>query len=159
MVLFSHSPPRLVSVTVAVVLGVGAVPLDSTGTLLDPWAWTTPVKMLLIGPANPPCKWRSLCKITTTWISTEHTKTTTYSIHKHDATIFVYIYSKQMTIDSLSSFFYVLCSTGTQTITCYLCWCQTRMANSLETEMKSLLMHIDEYVRGHILLMLCAVLR
>lgn len=44
----------MVRVAVAVVLGVGAVPVDATGTFLDAGARASPVVMLLVGPACPP---------------------------------------------------------------------------------------------------------
>lgn len=44
----------MVCVTVAVVLGVGAVPVNATGTFLDAGTWAPPVEMLLVGAAHPP---------------------------------------------------------------------------------------------------------
>lgn len=44
----------MVRVTVAVVLGVGAVSVDATGAFLDAGARASPVEMLLVGPAHPP---------------------------------------------------------------------------------------------------------
>lgn len=44
----------MVRVTVAVVLGVGAVPVDATGTFLDAGTGAPPVEMLLVGAAHPP---------------------------------------------------------------------------------------------------------
>ena len=44
----------MVCVTVAVILGVGAVPVDATGTFLDAGPRAAPVEVLLAAPADPP---------------------------------------------------------------------------------------------------------
>lgn len=44
----------MVRVTVAVVLGVGAVPVDATGAFLDAGTRASPVEVLLVGSAHPP---------------------------------------------------------------------------------------------------------
>lgn len=44
----------VVGVTVAVVLGVRAVPVDATGTFLDARSGAPPVEVLLVAPADPP---------------------------------------------------------------------------------------------------------
>lgn len=49
-----HLPQLVVRVTVAVVLGVGAVPVDAAGALLDAGTRASPVEVLLVGPAHPP---------------------------------------------------------------------------------------------------------
>lgn len=48
-------PLFAVSIAVAVVLGVRAVPVDATGALLDAGPRAPPVEVLLAAPANPPC--------------------------------------------------------------------------------------------------------
>lgn len=47
-------PLLVVRVTVAVVLGVGAVPVNATSTFLDAGTGASPVEMLLIDTAHPP---------------------------------------------------------------------------------------------------------
>lgn len=49
-----YLPQLVVRVTVAVVLGVGAVPVDAAGALLDAGTRAPPVEVLLVGPAHPP---------------------------------------------------------------------------------------------------------
>ncbi len=50
----SYLPLFVVCVTVAVVLGVSAVPVDATGTFLDARPRAPPVEMLLAAPTHPP---------------------------------------------------------------------------------------------------------
>lgn len=47
-------PLFMVRITVAVVLGVCAVPVDATGTFLDAGPRAPPVEVLLVGPTHPP---------------------------------------------------------------------------------------------------------
>lgn len=49
-----HSPLLVIRVTVTVVSGVCAVPLDAAGALLNARPGAAPVVVLLIGFANPP---------------------------------------------------------------------------------------------------------
>lgn len=51
------SPLPVVSIAVAVVLGVGAVPLDPASALLDARSGAPPVVVLLVTPPHPPCVW------------------------------------------------------------------------------------------------------
>ena len=44
----------MVCVTVAVVLGVSAVPVNATGAFLDAGPRATPVEVLLAAPTHPP---------------------------------------------------------------------------------------------------------
>lgn len=44
----------MVGVAVAVVLGVGAVPVDAAGAFLDAGPRAPPVEVLLAAPAHPP---------------------------------------------------------------------------------------------------------
>lgn len=53
----SDSPLFVVRVAVAVVLGVGAVPVDATGTFLDARPRAPPVEVLLVAATHPPCVW------------------------------------------------------------------------------------------------------
>lgn len=50
----SDLPLLVVCVTVAVVLGVGAVPVDATGTFLDARHWAPPVEVFLTALTHPP---------------------------------------------------------------------------------------------------------
>lgn len=47
-------PLFVIRVAVAVVLGVGAVPVNAAGALLDAGTGAAPVEMLLVGAAHPP---------------------------------------------------------------------------------------------------------
>lgn len=44
----------MVRITVAVILGVSAVPVDATGTFLDAGPWAPPVEVFLVAPTHPP---------------------------------------------------------------------------------------------------------
>lgn len=50
----STLPLFVVGITVAVILGVSAVPVDATGTFLDARSRASPVEVLLTAPAHPP---------------------------------------------------------------------------------------------------------
>lgn len=58
----SHSPLLIVSITVAVVLGICTVAFNAAGTFLNARSWSTPIVVLLIGFANPPGIWIPFCK-------------------------------------------------------------------------------------------------
>lgn len=67
-----HSPLFVISITVTVEFGVCAIAFDSTGAFLDSWCRTTPVEVLFVTSANPPCVGTSVCKKTN-----PHTHTST----------------------------------------------------------------------------------
>lgn len=79
-----------ICITVAVVLGVRAVPVDATGTFLDAGPRAAPVEMLLAGSAYPPCVggpiWRSNTDINK-HVSTFKQKTA--SVHSQRAQLFL----------------------------------------------------------------------